>query len=107
MPRKVVLGPDVLIAAFYDARARAILNQWRDGEILPIVTRDLLMLYVRTLNAAGLNAELIRQWSLWLTAPGKTLYLENAAPNLTHGLTLCREIAAQNNCALLTLSSVE
>jgi hypothetical protein len=104
MQRRVVLAPDVLVCAFYDPRAREILNQWRDGLILPVVTRELLLLYVRTLNQAGLTHELIRKWSLWLTTPGKSLYLENAAPMQKSGLELCDAVAQQHSASVLTLS---
>ena len=104
MPRRVVLAPDVLVCALYDPRARAILNEWRDGLILPIVTRELLLLYIRTLNQAGLTQELIRKWSLWLTTPGKSFYLEDAAPSQKSGLELCDAIARQNDAIVLTLS---
>ena len=104
MQRRVVLAPDVLVCAFYDPRAREILNQWRDGLTLPIVTRELLLLYIRTLNQAGLSQELIRNWSLWLTTPGKSLYLETANPLHKSGLELCDAIAEQNQATLITLS---
>ena len=104
MPRRVVLAPDVLVCALYDPRARAILNEWRDGLILPIVTRELLLLYVRTLNQAGLNTDLIRKWSLWFTTPGKSLYLEAVPPLHKSGLELCDAIAEQNQATLITLS---
>ena len=102
MQRRVVLAPDVLVCALYDPRAREILNQWRDALILPIVTRELLLLYVRTLNQSGLPHELIRKWSLWLTAPGKSLYLETATPLQKTGLELCDAIAQQNDAIVLT-----
>ena len=101
-PRKVVLAPDIFVAALYDARARAILHEWRDGEILPVVTRELLLLYLRTFSQAGLSTDLIRKWSLWLTAPAKTLYLENSASLKATGLALCREIAWNHSAEFLT-----
>ena len=52
-PRKVVLGPDLFVAALFDARARETLSLWRDGTILPVITRELLVLYLRTLRQAG------------------------------------------------------
>jgi hypothetical protein len=101
-PRKVVLGPDLFVAALFDPRARETLQLWRDGAILPIVTRELLVLYLRTLRQAGLDQDLIRKWSLWLTASHKTIYLENLPPTQTTGLPLCREIAAATHAELLT-----
>lgn len=101
-PRKVVLAPDILVAALYDGRARAVLHQWRDGEILPVVTRELLLLYLRTFSQAGFSSDLVRKWSLWLTAPSKTLYLDNGAPTQVTGLALCREVAAGNSAQLIS-----
>ena len=103
-PRKVVLAPDVFVAALYDGRARAVLHQWRDGEILPVVTRELLLLYLRTFSQAGLTSDLIRKWSLWLTAPTKSLYLENCAPFQSTGLALCREVALENSAEIISLN---
>lgn len=105
-PRKVVLAPDVLIAALYDPRARDILNQWRDSQIVPVVTRELLVLYLRTFNQAGLTPDLIRKWSLCLTTPPKVIYREDPLPtNIASmtGLNLCREVARINEVDLVTL----
>ena len=106
-PRKVVLAPDVLIAALYDPRARDILNQWRDGQIVPVVTRELLVLYLRTFNQAGLPPDLIRKWSLWLTTTPRIIYLEDKLPSNSAsmtGLHLCREVARLNHAELATLN---
>lgn len=106
-PRKVVLAPDVLIAALYDPRAREILNQWRDSQIVPVVTRELLVLYLRTFNQAGLIPDLIRKWSLWLTTTPRALYLEDPLPtNIASmtGLNLCREVARLHQAELATLN---
>ena len=102
VPRKVVLAPDILIASLYDAEARAILYQWRDGNVVPVVTRDLLLLYLRTLRQAGLGPELVRKWSLWLTAADKVIYREDFQANHSSGLGLCREVAAANGAHLVT-----
>jgi hypothetical protein len=100
----VVLAPDILLGAMYDAEARAILHQWRDGNIVPVVTRDLLLLYLKTLRQAGLGADLVRKWSLWLTAAEKTIYLTEAGPSVSTGLPLCREVAEANDAELITQS---
>jgi hypothetical protein len=99
--RKVVLAPDLFLAALFDARARETLNLWRDGLIFPVVTRELLLLYLKTLRQAGLSQELVRKWSLWLTAGGKTIYLEDFPPQQATGLALCREIASATGAELL------
>lgn len=101
--RKVVFAPDILVSALYDPRARDILNRWRDGQILPVVTRDLLLIYLRALGKAGLTPELIRKWSLWLTSPGRSLYIDDVVCSQSTGLVLCREIACAQKAELLTL----
>ena len=100
-PRKVVFAPDILVASLYEADARAALHQWRDGAIVPVVTRDLLLLYLRTLRQAGLGPELVRKWSLWLTAADKVIYREDFQANHSSGLGLCREVAAVNGAHLV------
>lgn len=99
---EVVFAPDILVASLYDAEARALLHQWRDGAIVPVVTRDLLLLYLRTLRQAGLGPELVRKWSLWLTAVDKVIYRENFKANHSSGLALCREVAEANGAKLIT-----
>jgi hypothetical protein len=100
--RKVVFAPDILIASLYDAEARTILYQWRDGMVVPVVTRDLLLLYLRTLRQAGLEPELVRKWSLWLTAAGRAIYREDCTKSISSGLALCRAVAEEYGAELLT-----
>jgi hypothetical protein len=76
-PRRVVFGPDLIIAALFDSRARAVLNDWRDGRIIPVLNRELLLLSLKTLRQAGFGPDLIRKWSLWLTSPDKAIYLDD------------------------------
>ena len=102
--RRVVFAPDILIAALYDGRAREVLNEWRDGRIVAVVTRDLLVLYLRTFSQVGLPPELIRKWSLWLTTPGKALYFEEGSNSKNTGLALCREVAQRYSAEVFTLS---
>jgi hypothetical protein len=101
-PRRVVFAPDVLIASLYDAEARTMLHQWRDGAIVPVVTRDLLLLYLRTFRQVGLGPELVRKWSLWFTGPDKAVYREDSQGNNSTGLALCRDVAEANGAELLT-----
>jgi hypothetical protein len=105
-PRKVVFVPDILIAALYDGRARELLNQWRDGRIIAVVTRDLLVLYLRTFGQVGLPPELIRKWSLWLTTSGKALYFEDVPNSKNTGLALCREVAQRHSAEVVTLTKI-
>ena len=100
-PRKVVLAPDLLLRALFDPRARNVLNQWRDGLIVPVVTRELLVLYLKKLRQVGLGPELVRKWSLWLTSAEKAIYLDGLSVQQSGGLSLCREVAAATGAALI------
>ena len=103
MPRKVVLGPDILVAALFDARARQIVNRWRDGEIMPVVTRELLVAYLRALARAGLSPDLLQKWSLWLTTPGKVFFLEQSGNGAAASAAeICRELALAHGAELIT-----
>ncbi|HEX7862372.1 MAG TPA: hypothetical protein VF773_18690 [Verrucomicrobiae bacterium] len=101
-PRKVVFAPDVLVAALFDPRARHLVNEWRDGQIVPVVTRELLVLYLRTLAGAGLTPELLHKWSLWLTTPGKAIFIEQNGTAARNHFELCRAIAEAQNAEVVT-----
>ena len=103
-PKKVVFAPDILVAALFDARARQIVNQWRDGEIMPVVTRELLVLYLRALAKAGLSPDLLHKWSLWLTTPGKAVFLEQNGtfPLDANSAEICRQLALAHGAEVIT-----
>jgi hypothetical protein len=71
----VVIAPDVVGNSFFVPECKAVLDLWRDGGITPIVTRDLLVRYVKVLRGLRIPDSLIRTWILWLTAEGKSLHL--------------------------------
>jgi len=90
---RVVLGPDVILAALFDAKARAILNEWRDGRIEPVLNRELLFIYLRLLRDVGINEKLLKHWTAWFTNPEKVLFLD-AAPNKRNVLRTAKEVCA-------------
>lgn len=90
---RVVLSPELLGAAFLDADCRRITLLWRDGLVKPVLCRELLLRYLKVLREMGLGADLLRQWSLWLTTADKALYLgepENSTESLDQ---LCARVA--------------
>ena len=78
--RKVVFAPDLLGGAFIDPEAQLVLQKWRDGLLLPVVSRELLRHYLKLLDALGLPSRLLKQWTLWLTSPETSLFLEEPLP---------------------------
>jgi hypothetical protein len=70
---RIILAPDVLARAFVDPACKAVLDLWRDENVVPVVTWDLLQRYLRLLRKFGLSDELLRKWTMWFTARGKTV----------------------------------
>jgi len=87
-PLRVVLAPDVIGKGFFNADCREVLESWRDGAIVPVVTRDLLLRYVKLLRGLRIPDAQIRTWILWLTAEGKSLHL----PDTTTPGRSCEEV---------------
>jgi hypothetical protein len=70
-PVPVVLAPDVILAGLFDPQAREVLNAWRDGAIKLVLSRRLLVAYLRALRKAGAPAGVLRGWALWFHEPGR------------------------------------
>lgn len=69
-PLRVVFAPDLVGGLWLDADCAAVFEVWRNGELRPVVNRDLLMRYARLWREMGLAESQIRRWSWWFTAPG-------------------------------------
>lgn len=95
---RVVFTPDLLGAAFLDPDCRAMLLLWRDGLLQPVLCRGLLVRYLKTLRALGLTEEILKRWTLWLTAPEKCLYLRES-PEVVPGLEQLCLAAAESGGA--------
>ena len=75
-PEKIILHPDVIGLSFFDPVCLEVLKHWRDGKILPVVSRDLLQNYFKLLHSLGIPQFLIRRWGWCFTAIEKSLYLK-------------------------------
>lgn len=71
----VVLAPDVIIRSFVANECREVLVCWRDGLIMPAVTRELLVYYMKVLRGIGLPDSQLRRWAIWFTAREKTRFM--------------------------------
>ena len=103
VPRRVVFTPDILLAALFDPRAREILNEWRDGKIVVVVNRELLLAYVKALHQAGLGPDLIRKWSLWFTSPTRAIYSDATSDGQIDTQKLCEHLAVKLDAQLITM----
>ena len=79
-PIRVVITPDGLGRAIVDRQAALVLPAWRDGLVLPVVTRAMLLQYLRLLHRLGLAERQVRWWGWWLGSPVKALILTDESP---------------------------
>ena len=91
MTRRVVFAPGLILSALFDPRARAQLNEWRDGQVIPVANRELLLSYLRVLRRVGVEEEQLRQWTLWFTE--KAVYLPDLITNVEDFGEICRIVA--------------
>lgn len=101
----VVFTPELLVCALHDASALHALQAWRDGKITPVLNRDLLLRYTKTLRAAGLTAPRLKRWLWWFSAAEKSQFhptLEIEASNATE---LCAQLAAATGASCVLHSA--
>lgn len=91
-PRTVVVMPDVLGLSVRDPDCRQILEGWRDGTLRWVVSRWLLVRYLRLLGRLGLSPQLLRWWGWWLSSPAKVDYVDDAGVG-SDPLRICLDLA--------------
>lgn len=91
--RKVVFAPDVIGGAFVDLHCRRVLENWRDGQLMPVTNRELLAEQLRILRRLGLSTELLKRWAYWLASPEKNIFMENPLPSSDCVADLCEAVA--------------
>lgn len=77
--RKVVFAPDLIGGALVDPECARALEMWRDGVVMPVVSRELLRSYLRLLDRLGVTPRVLARWTLWFTSPGTAVFLEEEA----------------------------
>lgn len=92
-PRRVVLAPDLIGAAFIDLHSRRVLERWRDGELMPVTNRDLFAQQLRTLRRLGLSTENLKRWAYWLASTERNIFIEKNLPSTNSVAALCEAVA--------------
>ena len=92
-PMSVVFTPDLVGAALVDSFCGEVLEQWRDGQLLPVVNRSLLMSYFRLLRGLGGTEVLIRRWGWWFTSRDHALFQPGETSTAVNGMRQCEELA--------------
>lgn len=93
---RVVLAPNLIGRSFFDSASLRVLELWRDGRIIPVANRDLLLRYLRMLRALGVDSISTRRWLWWFTAAKKTHYLKDLSLPELNGYQLCSTLAKQS-----------
>jgi hypothetical protein len=71
----VVVAPDVVAKSFLGPECRTVLELWRDARIQLVVTRELLVIYLKVLRDLGIPEAQLHQWAVWFTANDKSVVL--------------------------------
>ena len=93
-PCRIVLGPDVLARSFFCPHCYGVMQMWRNGEVRLVVTRALVLEYLKILSRMGIPHEQIRKWAWWFTSPDKVDFVE-VAPDVEAGSASIAEQAAR------------
>lgn len=75
-----MIQPSALGELILDSAACPVLLAWREGNLQPVVSRALLVRYLRLLKNLGLPSRTARWWGWWLGSAGKTLILNDPEP---------------------------
>lgn len=70
---RVVVLPDVIVCGLCDERCRQFLNLWRDGHLHWVVSRRLLVQYLRLLHRLGVPPDVLQWWGWWFGDAKRTL----------------------------------
>jgi len=74
-PRRVVLAPDIIAKSFLLPSCRTVLELWRDAKIQLVVTRKLLVIYLKLLRDLGIADAQLHRWAVWFTGKDKSVFL--------------------------------
>jgi hypothetical protein len=94
-PVAVVLSPDLFAASFFDPNCRKVIMLWRDGAIIPLVNRELLVVYLRILNKFGLPPHQMKVWTKWFTSAAHAEYFQDVATQDASWDSLCETLASR------------
>jgi len=101
-PRKVVIAPEILAMSFFDESSRQILEAWSRGEILPVVNRGLLAIYIRVLDRLGVSRAIIKNWVLWFTNSERAIFVNESWHSDAKPEPMCRGLAQRFGAEYVT-----
>lgn len=96
-PIPVVLAPDLVVAGLFDPHAREVLNAWRDGAIKLVLSRRLLVAYLRALRKAGVPSPVLHVWALWFHQPNRAELVAMGVPSQKSLAAHCSALAKIGN----------
>jgi hypothetical protein len=105
-PLRVVLTPEAFGRALVDPRAADVLIEWREGRIQPVVSRSLVLRYLRLLHRLGLSERTLRWWGWWLGSPFK-VHVVDPDPPMRALEGLCRALAEQTGAEWILHGRIE
>lgn len=105
-PLRVVLTPEALGRALVDPRAADVLLEWREGRVQPVVSRSLVLRYLRLFHRLGVPERTLRWWGWWLGSPFKVHRVEPDPPN-PNLEGLCLTLAKQTGAEWILHGRVE
>ncbi len=94
---RVVLTPELLVRAFIEPDCLGVLQQWRDGRLVPVISRGLALHYTKLLKKTGLDSVQLRRWLWWFSDGERAEFLpdSNSPPGST--ASLCNTLAVETN----------
>lgn len=93
--KRVVFTPELIGHAFHDATAFRVLLSWRDGQLRPVISRDLALTYTKTLRSIGLGSVLLKRWLWWFSAAEKSEYHPEIVTKPGNPASLCDRLAIE------------
>jgi hypothetical protein len=77
---RIVFHPSALGELLLDPAGHPILCAWRDNQLQPVVSREILLRYLRLFKDLGIPPRTLRWWGWWLGSAEKTLILADPDP---------------------------
>lgn len=103
--RKVILTPELVGRSFSQQDCLELLQAWRDGALILVVNRPLLLRYLKLLKRLNVPQEQIRRWLWWFTSPEKAMFVETAdGDEGRSGLELCKMLQEKSDAEAVVCS---
>ena len=76
----------------------------RDGELEPVINRDLVIRYTKALRAAGVGPRQLKRWLWWFTSGRRSEYRPQIEFNHSDATSLCDRLAFETNVECVVYS---